>query len=321
MDMAETEAILLKRFARSGDAAAFAEIIRRHAGLVYSAALRVLADVDRASDVAQETFLQLTKDAANVTGSLPGWLHRVATHKAIDQMRQEAARRQREIKYSAEQPQNAAEWKDISPHVDRALCELDPDLRDILILHFLQDCSTREIARRRGISQATVSRRIEAGVAQLRATLRKRGIIVALGALSVLLGNNAIEAAPKALMMELGKMAMAGGSLVATVGGVSGAGSAGLESVAAGALAFVKTNAVALAAAAVIITGSAMTFRQLAGGSSGEQTPVVVLPTEQPGPVDHAPGPVDEPTALERRLPPERDIRAEGSPDYLDRRN
>ncbi len=90
--MAETEAILLRRFACSGDAEAFAEIIRRYAGLVYSAALRVLTDVDRASDVAQDTFLQLAKDAGNVTGSLPGWLHRVATHKAIDQVRREAAR-------------------------------------------------------------------------------------------------------------------------------------------------------------------------------------------------------------------------------------
>ena len=94
--MAETEAVLLKRFTGSGDAEAFAEIIRRHAGLVYGAALRILADVDRASDVAQETFLQLTKDAGHVTGSLPGWLHRVATHKAIDELRRDASRRHRE---------------------------------------------------------------------------------------------------------------------------------------------------------------------------------------------------------------------------------
>jgi hypothetical protein len=45
--MAETEVILLTRFVRSGDAEAFAEIIRRYAGLVYGAALRVLADADR----------------------------------------------------------------------------------------------------------------------------------------------------------------------------------------------------------------------------------------------------------------------------------
>ena len=127
--MAETEAVLLRRFVRSGDAEAFAEIIRRYAGLVYSAALRVLADVDRASDVAQETFLQLAKDAGTVTGSLPGWLHRVATHKAIDQVRRDATRKHREAEYMAVRPHETAEWKEISPYVDEGLNLLDPQLR------------------------------------------------------------------------------------------------------------------------------------------------------------------------------------------------
>lgn len=67
----EAELVLLRRFTRMGDAEAFREIIRRHAGLVYGAALRILEDVDRASDVVQETFLQLTKDAATVRVRCP----------------------------------------------------------------------------------------------------------------------------------------------------------------------------------------------------------------------------------------------------------
>ena len=179
--MVETEAVLLNRFTRTGDAEAFAEIIRRHAGLVYGAALRILADVDRASDVAQETFLQLTKDAHNVTGSLPGWLHRVATHKAIDQMRRDASRRRREAEYMADKPHEVTDWKDLSRHVDEELNRLDSETRDMLVAHFLQGQTTRQIALSRGVSQATVSRRVDAGVTQLRATLRKRGILVAAG--------------------------------------------------------------------------------------------------------------------------------------------
>jgi len=161
--MAETEAILLSRFADSGDAEAFAEIIRRYAGLVYSAALRVLADMDRASDVAQETFLQWAKDAGTVTGALPGWLHRVATHKAIDQVRRDTTRRHREAEYMTVRPQETAEWKEISPYVDEGLSLLEPHLRQILISHFLEGRSTREIAKAQGVSQATISRRIESG--------------------------------------------------------------------------------------------------------------------------------------------------------------
>ncbi len=270
--MAETEAVLLRRFARGGDAAAFAEIIRRHAGLVYGAALRILADVDRASDVSQETFLQLTRDAGTVTGSLPGWLHRVATHKAIDHVRRDASRRHRERQYAAKKPRETAHWKDISPYVDESLNNLDPELRDILICHFLEGHTTRAIAAMRGISQATVSRRIESGVEQLRAKLRRRGIIVAVGALSALLGENAVEAAPRLLLTELGKIALVGGSAaVSTTAAVGGAAS-GLGTAASSALAVVKAHAVAVAAVAVIGAGAVVTYQQATKSPSSGQT-------------------------------------------------
>jgi DNA-directed RNA polymerase specialized sigma24 family protein len=79
--MLENEVILLHRFAKTGDAEAFSEVVRRHAGLVYGACLRILADRDRAADVVQETFFQLLRNAGNITGSVPAWLHRVATRK------------------------------------------------------------------------------------------------------------------------------------------------------------------------------------------------------------------------------------------------
>jgi RNA polymerase sigma factor (sigma-70 family) len=261
--MAETETILLNRFAHSGDAEAFAEIIRRYAGLVYSAALRVLADVDRASDVAQDTFLQLAKDAGNVTGSLPGWLHRVATHKAIDQVRRESARKHREAEYVASQSADTADWKEISPYVDEGLNLLDPRLRTILIAHFLEGRTTREIARAQGLSQATISRRIETGVELLRARLRRRGILVAAGALAILLGENAVQAAPSALLTELGKIALVSGSLAAS-GAAAGA-TSGSGALATSILTMVKANAAVVTAAAVVVVGagSVLTYRHM----------------------------------------------------------
>ncbi len=293
--MAETEAVLLKRFTGSGDAQALAEIVRRHAGLVYGAALRILADVDRASDVAQETFLQLTKDAAGVTGSLPGWLHRVATHKAIDQMRRDASRRHREREYATRQPDEPGEWKRISPYVDLGLRELEPELRNILILHFLEGRTTREIALAQGTSQATVSRRIGAGVEQLRAKLRRRGVLVAVGALSALLGDNAVQAAPLPLLTELGKMAMVGGVASA---GTAGAGS-GLQAIASSVLTVVKTKAVAAAAVAVIGAGSVATYYELTKPSAESAvTASAGIIAASPGPAT-VESPMDSPRTIE----------------------
>ncbi len=287
--MAETEGFLLRRFAKTGDAEAFAEIIRRHAGLVYGAALRILADVDRASDVAQDTFLQLTRDAHSVTGSLPGWLHRVATRKAIDQMRRERSRRRREAAYAAGQPRKTADWKEISPYVDEEISRLDPEIRDILIAHFLQGQTTRHIAVFRGVSQATVSRRIEAGVATLRAVLRRRGILVATGTLGVLLRGNAVQAAPMALMTELGKMALVGGHAAAASAVGTTAGS-GAQTFAGGVLAGVKAKAVAVAAVAVIGAGSAITYHNAMKPSAND---IVIRRSATP----RAPRPVSSPAA------------------------
>jgi RNA polymerase sigma factor (sigma-70 family) len=296
--MAETEAILLKRFAKSRDAEAFAEISRRHAGLVYGAALRILADVDRASDVAQETFLQLTKDAATVTGSLPAWLHRVATHKAIDQVRREATRRRREAQYVAGRPDQTAEWKEISPYVDEGLDELDPGIREILVAHFLAGHTTRQIAGVQGISQATVSRRIEAGVEQLRAKLRRRGIIVAVGVLSSLLGENAVEAAPALLLSELGKMALAGGSAAVATAAATGTGS-GLGAAATGVVAAVKTHAAAVAAVAIIGAGSVITYQHAVKSTSMRSASSVPAAPVLPSP----PPRVSSPTVVSQRRP------------------
>jgi len=272
--MVETEAVLLTRFTKTGDAQAFAEIIRRHAGLVYGAALRILADVDRASDVAQETFLQLTKDAHSVTGSLPGWLHRVATHKAIDQMRRDTSRRRREVEYAAERPHEVIEWRDLSRHVDEELSKLDNETRDILVAHFLQGRTTREIAVAQGVSQATVSRRVDAGVTQLRATLRRRGILVAAATLSLLLSKNAVQAAPQALMTELGKMAIVGGHVAAGAAGAST-----INTIAGGMLAGVKAKVAAVVAVAAIGAGSVVTYQHATRPSSPSHTVVTNSPT------------------------------------------
>jgi RNA polymerase sigma factor (sigma-70 family) len=261
--MAQTEAVLLKRFTGSGDAEAFAEIIRRHAGLVYGAALRILADVDRASDVAQETFLQLTKDAGHVTGSLPGWLHRVATHKAIDELRRDASRRHRESAYAAHEPRSGAsvEWKEISRYVDVGLRELDPELRDVLILHFLQGRTTREIALLKGASQATISRRIGSGVEQLRVKLRKHGILVAVGALSMLLGDNGVQAAPMGVLTELGKMAIVGGSGTSSATGAAWLASS-FGAIVTGVWIAIKAQAAVVAAVAAIAVGAVVVYQQ-----------------------------------------------------------
>ena len=214
--MIESEAILLQRFSTGADAEAFAELVRRYVQLVYSTAWRVLKDENDATDVTQETFFELTRHAGRISGSLAGWLHRVATQKSIDVIRRTAHRRKREKVYARGRPVVVQSWQDMSEHVDLALDALPESLRSILLDHFVGGKTTAQIAAERGFSQATVSRRVNAGLEQLRGMLRRKGLLVTTAALATMLLEETAQAVSASVMGGLGKMAMVGTTGAAT---------------------------------------------------------------------------------------------------------
>lgn len=261
--MAESEDILLQRFVTRGDAAAFSEIVHRHAGLVYGACLRVLEDRDKAADATQETFFQLLRNAGQITGSIPAWLHRVAIGKAVDLIRRDSSRRQREAEYADLKHREATKWQDLSRYVDGALNDLDEQTREILIQCFFEGRSLVDIGKDLGVSHPTVSRRIESGVTQLRDKLRRRGIIVAAAGLASLLGENGAEAAPALVLKELGKIALVGGKAAVASAAGSAATTSGAKVVASGIATTAKVKIIAAAAAVAVAVGGVVTYRHI----------------------------------------------------------
>jgi RNA polymerase sigma factor (sigma-70 family) len=210
----EPDLTLLHRFIESGDPAIFAEIVQRYGRVVYSASLRVLGDEGRAQDVSQETFFRLMQRPRLVTHSLAGWLHRTATHLALDVRRAELARRHREQTYGLEQQQARAAvptWAEISPFVDQALNEITEPTRGLLIRHFLQGVQQAELADEMGVSPATLSRRIKSGLELLQQNLRKKGIYLSLAVLAGFCTSSSTHAAvPAGFVAEMAKMKLVG---------------------------------------------------------------------------------------------------------------
>jgi RNA polymerase sigma factor (sigma-70 family) len=220
--MTQMEADLLRRVARQRDAEAFSELTRKYAGLVYGVCFRVCGDKDEAADATQDTFFHLLRQAGTVSGSLSGWLHRVATRRAIDLIRRQSARRRREHDYAAQALLETDSWSEVAPVVDEALDELGEESREVLFRHFLQGQSMVEIAEAAGVSQPTISRRVERALGELREKLRGRGVVVGVGVLGVLMVNST-QAAPAAVLTELGKIALAGISASAASPGIGAA--------------------------------------------------------------------------------------------------
>jgi len=203
-----TDLELLDRFAGRRDAAAFAQIVQRYAGCVYGTGLRVLGDGAAAEDVSQETFFRLMQRPREVKSNLGGWLHRTATHLALDALRSQSARRRREIAYTGQSEHEASSWAELSPCVDQALTEMPEELRTLLVQHFLMGRTQADLAEESGQSAATISRRIQEGLEELRGRLRMKGLYAAPAALAALLGEVWARQAPAGLMRELGKMTM-----------------------------------------------------------------------------------------------------------------
>ncbi|MEM9418288.1 MAG: sigma-70 family RNA polymerase sigma factor [Planctomycetota bacterium] len=176
----------LERYAATQDPDAFRCLVLRYQRMVYAASHRCLNNHADAEDATQETFLRLAKNAGRIHGRVGAWLHRCATHVAIDRIRSDSARRRREDATSRSEadhsPKSAEEARELDQAVDQAIAELSPADREALVGYYLQGRTQVELAEEAGISQAGMSRRRDRALAKVRRQLKRRGIVAAAGA-------------------------------------------------------------------------------------------------------------------------------------------
>ena len=163
---------------RAGRSESCAELIRAHYQTVYRFLVRLTRDIHQAEDLTQETFAAAWEKSATFQGraTLAAWLHRIAYTKFIDAQR--AERRAGEMlerltstAVSSTDPLDIVMADDEAERLYRALHGLDAPERTLLVLHYLQGLSYREMAAVVDEPTGTVKWRTAEALHRLRALL------------------------------------------------------------------------------------------------------------------------------------------------------
>jgi RNA polymerase sigma factor (sigma-70 family) len=203
---------LLQRYARTGDQAAFTELVARHLNLVYSAARRQVSPPHLAEDVTQSVFLDLARRARDFPSGQPlaPWLHVVTRRTSIDLIRRESRRQAREQtaqEIAAMQTPDST-WSHIEPHLDEAVAALSASDRTAIVLRFFENKNLREIGAALGTNEDAAQKRVSRALDQLRTRLLRRGLTLTAATLATDLSAHAILTAPVSLGASISAAAL-----------------------------------------------------------------------------------------------------------------
>jgi len=208
---------LVRQYAASQSESAFATLVSRHAGLVYSAALRQVGDPQLAKEITQAVFIILARKAGALDDKtiLSGWLYRAACYTARSARKQEQRRQHREQEAYMESTLHAAEtgaaWKQMSPLLEEAMLGLGQTDRDALVLRYFEGRSLNEVGLALGASEEAAKKRVNRALEKLRKIFTKRGISSTTAILAGAISAHSVQAAPVGLAKAVTAIAVAKG--------------------------------------------------------------------------------------------------------------
>jgi RNA polymerase sigma-70 factor (ECF subfamily) len=160
--------------ARQGDLAAREEIFRRHFGIAYRVAHRLLGHEQDALDAVQDGFLKALVHLEDFDGrsGFRTWLLRIVTNAALDVGRKRRRRstvslddggdpsQKLELAGAFEDPAGGLYREDVRRVIDAALERLSPSTRSTFVLFAEAELSYKEIAECQELPIGTVMSRL-----------------------------------------------------------------------------------------------------------------------------------------------------------------
>ena len=168
----------------------FEEIVREYLKPMYNFVFRLVGDREGAEDIAQETFLKVWRslNKFDKNKSFKTWIFTIARNSAIDWLR-----KKKEIVFSElntlsdaresesfadkimdteDLPDEVFYRKELIVELEKALSEVRPDLKEIIILHHMEEMIFQEIAEVVGKPLNTIKSQYRRALHQIRLSLR-----------------------------------------------------------------------------------------------------------------------------------------------------
>ncbi len=204
-----TDRELLERYVRDGSKDDMCELVRRHAGMVHTAAMREVRDAHLADDVTQAVFLVLMRRAASLSGhgELAGWLFQTTRFVAADARKQRARRARREQEVmpmnAAQEPSAAAVDRELQEQLNHAIGRLGTADREVVVRRYLEGQSSAEVAAALKTTEQSTRMRLSRAIEKLRKILGRKGTLLAAGVLIAGMELAASRSAAAALITQL----------------------------------------------------------------------------------------------------------------------
>ena len=161
--------------ARKGDAAALKTLLLRYQPHLFRFGLRMCGNVEDASDVAQESLISMARAVRDFRGdaSVSSWLYTIARRFCIKKRRRskfaptrleslDAPNLGEDLQIFDPQPgpEEAAATRELAAALIRAIDDLEPSQREVLLLRDVEGLSAREVATVVGVSVDAVKSRL-----------------------------------------------------------------------------------------------------------------------------------------------------------------
>ena len=185
-----TDEGLLISLARSGDGAAFTQLVNRYSRKVFRLAKHITQNNEDAEDVLQDTFLKAYEhlDEFQEQSKFYTWIVRIAVNESLMKLRKRRAGRivsldepvdtgeemiTREIAVWDENPEQRYSREEMREILAQAVDGLAPIFRTVFVLRDIDELSTEETASALGISVPAVKSRLLRARLQLREKLTR----------------------------------------------------------------------------------------------------------------------------------------------------